>query len=162
MQEEEEKVSKIKAREILIASWWRRFFAWLVDALVIYFLSILIVGPIVYFLGMSIIFEYIGIGLTALVYWTLLEGTSGSSLGKKLFRMELRSENGDRVGIKDSLIESIGKSFLLPIDFIIGLLVPNYKEKRQRLFNKLSKTIVISTSYGKYPYVYDKIEYYKE
>lgn len=162
MQEEERKISKIQAREILIASWWRRFFAWLVDIFIIYSLSIFVVGPIAYAFKLSVLFEYIGIGLVALVYWSLFEGISGSSLGKKLFRMELRNENGDMIGIKDSFIESIGKSFLLPIDCIIAWVGPKYREKRQRLFNKLSKTIVISTSYGKYPYEYDKVEYYKE
>lgn len=43
--------------------------------------------------------------------------------------------------IKSSAIESFGKSLLLPIDVILGWIFTNYK--RQRIFNRISNTIVI-------------------
>jgi hypothetical protein len=48
---------------------------------------------------------------------------------------------GKRVDTKNAALESFGKSFLLPIDVIFGWLFTN--NKRQRIFNKLSGTIVI-------------------
>jgi hypothetical protein len=41
----------------------------------------------------------------------------------------------------DAAIESFGKVFLLPIDFLVGYFM--YKEKNQRLFNYLSDTVVV-------------------
>ena len=47
---------------------------------------------------------------------------------------------GKRIDIKSAAIESFGKSFLLPIDVILGWIFTN--KKRQRTFNKISNTIV--------------------
>ena len=43
--------------------------------------------------------------------------------------------------LKSTAIESFGKAFLLPIDVILGLIFTN--NKRQRIFNRISNTIVI-------------------
>jgi len=43
--------------------------------------------------------------------------------------------------LKQALIESFGKSFLLPVDGILGWLLTH--RQRQRIFNRLSYTIVI-------------------
>jgi hypothetical protein len=39
------------------------------------------------------------------------------------------------------MIGSFGKSFLLPIDIVLGWILTN--EKRQRVFNKLGDTLVV-------------------
>ena len=49
--------------------------------------------------------------------------------------------SGKAVDIKSATLESFGKSFLLPLDVILGWLFTN--NKRQRIFNKISNTIVI-------------------
>jgi hypothetical protein len=49
--------------------------------------------------------------------------------------------SGKSVDTKSAALESFGKSFLLPIDVILGWLFTN--NKRQRIFNKISNTIVI-------------------
>lgn len=49
--------------------------------------------------------------------------------------------SGKSVDTKSASLESFGKSFLLPIDVILGWLFTN--NKRQRIFNKISDTIVI-------------------
>ena len=43
--------------------------------------------------------------------------------------------------IKSAAIESFGKAFLLPINVLLGWIFTN--NKRQRIFNRLSDTIVI-------------------
>ena len=45
------------------------------------------------------------------------------------------------MNLKGILISSFGKSFLLPIDVILGWILTN--EKRQRVFNKLGDTVVV-------------------
>jgi hypothetical protein len=57
-------------------------------------------------------------------YWTYLEYTSGN-----------------KIDIKGAAIESFGKAFLLPIDVILGWIFTN--NKRQRIFGRISDTIVI-------------------
>jgi hypothetical protein len=49
--------------------------------------------------------------------------------------------SGKDIDIKNAALESFGKSFLLPIDVILGWLFTN--NKRQRIFNKISNTIII-------------------
>jgi hypothetical protein len=49
--------------------------------------------------------------------------------------------SGNRIDIKSAAIESFGKAFLLPIDVILGWIFTN--NKRQRIFNRISNTIVI-------------------
>jgi hypothetical protein len=48
---------------------------------------------------------------------------------------------GNRIDIKSAAVESFGKSFLLPIDVILGWIFTN--NKRQRIFNRISNSIVI-------------------
>jgi hypothetical protein len=54
--------------------------------------------------------------------------------------------NGNRANIRSIAIESFGKSFLLPIDLILGWIFTN--EKRQRIFARAGETIVIKLGQG--------------
>jgi hypothetical protein len=49
--------------------------------------------------------------------------------------------SGNDIDMKNAALQSFGKSFLLPMDVILGWLFTN--SKRQRVFNNLSKTVVI-------------------
>jgi uncharacterized RDD family membrane protein YckC len=49
--------------------------------------------------------------------------------------------SGNRIDIKSAAIESSGKAFSLPLDVILGWIFTN--NKRQRIFSKISNTIVI-------------------
>ena len=49
--------------------------------------------------------------------------------------------SGNKIDIKSAVIESFGKAFLLPIDVILGWIFSN--NKRQRIFSRISNTIVI-------------------
>ena len=48
---------------------------------------------------------------------------------------------GNKPSLKGIMISSFGKSFLLPIDIVLGWILTN--EKRQRVFNKLGDTLVV-------------------
>ena len=74
-------------------------------------------------------------------YWTYLEYTSGQSIGKRLLKIKTVDLSGNRIDIKGAAIESFGKAFLLPIDVILGWTFTN--NKRQRIFGRISDTIVI-------------------
>ncbi|RPI83336.1 MAG: hypothetical protein EHM34_05490 [Nitrosopumilales archaeon] len=74
-------------------------------------------------------------------YWTYFEHTSGQSIGKRLLKIKSTDLSGNDIDMKNAALQSFGKSFLLPIDVILGWLFTN--SKRQRIFNNLSKTVVI-------------------
>ena len=74
-------------------------------------------------------------------YWTYLEYTSGQSIGKRLLKIKTVDLSGNRIDIKSAPMETFGKAFLLPIDVILGWMFTN--NKRQRIFSRISNTIVI-------------------
>jgi hypothetical protein len=58
-----------------------------------------------------------------------------------ILRIKITDLYGNRANTKSAAIESFGKAFLLPIDVLLGWIFTN--NKRQRIFNRLSNTIVI-------------------
>ena len=124
--------------ELLLASWDDRFWAWLIDVL----LMVLIWHRLIQVLGIDPMQLDAALMLSCLlfVYWTALEGYRGQSLGKMLLDIVVVGPYGEAIGFKDSAVQSFGKAFLLPLDLIIGLYT--FGEKRQRLFNRLSNTVV--------------------
>jgi hypothetical protein len=52
---------------------------------------------------------------------------------------------GETIDIKEALIESFGKAFLLPIDVVLGWIFTN--DKRQRIFNRASNTVVVKLKF---------------
>jgi uncharacterized RDD family membrane protein YckC len=140
--------------EVILASWADRFVAWLLDFIIVSIgLAILFVLLALPFWlsdnsnGMSAVprnfgsFHYLLSSTAFFAYWTYFEHTSGQSIGKRLLKIKSTDLSGNYVDIKSAALESFGKSFLLPIDVILGWLFTN--NKRQRIFNKLSNTIVI-------------------
>ena len=60
---------------------------------------------------------------------------------KKCFNLKITNSQGEKPSLIGVVISSFGKSFILPIDMILGLIITN--EKRQRIFNKLGDTLII-------------------
>jgi uncharacterized RDD family membrane protein YckC len=140
--------------EIVLAGWVDRFVAWLIDFIIVSIalgiLFALISFPFWFFVSSNDIgldrknfepFHYLLSSLAFFGYWTYFEHTSGQSIGKRLLKIKTTNLSGKRVDIRSAALESFGKSFLLPIDVILGWLFTN--NKRQRIFNNLSSTVVI-------------------
>jgi uncharacterized RDD family membrane protein YckC len=139
-----------KPPQIIIARWSDRFLAWLID-----FIIISSVAFTVYLALFSAnfdqamsgdfedsrYFEYGPISLVFFLYWLILESKTSQSVGKMAMHLKITNLSGGQADIKSIAISSFGKAFLLPLDVIVGRLIIN--EKRQRIFNKLGKTIVI-------------------
>jgi uncharacterized RDD family membrane protein YckC len=168
---------KKKPRQIILANWGDRLLAWIVDfilvsiALAVLFAAITI--PIWFFhyddeMTAARAYQnvqplhYIISSLAFFGYWTYFESTtSGQSIGKRLLKIKTIDISGDsRIDIKRAAIESFGKSFLLPIDVILGLIFTN--NKRQRIFNRLSNTIVIKLKKNRESRSEDNIIYTKD
>ena len=140
----------------ILANWGRRFIAWFIDYLII----VLILS---YFQLEAIetrIFPEIllpkapGTDLSIwsplsilifFLYFTFSEWYFGRSIGQLLLNARLVDVQGRDVGLRGAAVQGIGKSnpLLLFLDCLIGWIYRPCRERRQRLFNRLSNTIVI-------------------
>jgi len=159
-----------KPSELILASWRDRFFAWLID-----FIIVTIGIEILFYVatfplwfdsnpdrwyrgGLSV--RFVVRSLIFLAYSTYFESTSGQSLGKRIFHLKTVGITGQTVNIRDALLESFGKSFLLPIDLILGWIFTN--DKRQRIFNRVSNTLVIKLGSYAEEYSSSNVRYKKD
>ena len=136
-----------ESSKIILAKWKDRFFAWLVD-----FVIISLISSSTFFLSFLYLdynFEnfitndgmYIPTSVMFFSYWIILEYKTGQTVGKKMFNLKITNSQGEKPSLIGIIISSFGKSFILPIDIILGLIITN--EKRQRIFNRIGNTIVI-------------------
>lgn len=140
-----------KEKRLELAFWGTRFVAWLLDVIILE----IIMAPIRWFLaaswpglaitpGLPVWFPFINFGTSNIIYvlyWLMMDGTYGQSLGKMIMRIKVANSVGTQISMAQAAIESVGKAFLLPIDCLLGWIL--YPRRRQRIFNYLSETIVI-------------------
>jgi uncharacterized RDD family membrane protein YckC len=140
--------------KIILAKWKDRFFAWLVDFIIISMISTSIF--FLSFLYLNYNFEnfitndgmYIPTSVMFFSYWIILEYKTGQTIGKKMFNLKITNSFGGKPSLLGVIISSFGKSFILPIDIILGLIMTN--KKRQRMFNKLGNTLIIKIKESEY------------
>jgi uncharacterized RDD family membrane protein YckC len=144
---------------IVLASWIDRFIAWFIDFIIVS------IGVGILFAAISLPFwiafpqmfestnmnmpfsslggqwpSYIISSFIFMAYWTYFESTTGQSVGKKLLHLKATDLAGKSIDVKTAVIESFGKAFT-PLDVILGWILTN--NKRQRIFNRASGTIVV-------------------
>ena len=139
--------SNDNSSKIILAKWKDRFFAWVVDFVIISIISTSIF--FISFLYLDDNFEsfinddgmYIPTSVMFFAYWVILEYKTGQTIGKKMFNLKITNIQGEKPNLLEVIISSFGKSFILPIDIIVGWILTN--DKRQRVFNKLGNTVVV-------------------
>jgi uncharacterized RDD family membrane protein YckC len=146
-----ESKNSVHNKEITLAKWSTRFWAWLIDFIIVT-IAIEIIFAIVYAPlafnqdmqgnpGLGAV-RFAVQSLLFLAYWTYFESANrGQSIGKKLLKIKTTDLAGNVPDIRNVAIQSFGKAFLLPIDVFFGWIFTN--DKRQRLLNRASDTIVI-------------------
>jgi len=125
-------------REIALSGWGDRFWAWLIDVLLmglLWYKIMVVLGIEAFSLGGMLL-----LSSQLFVYWTLLEGYRGQSVGKMILRIAVTGLFGEQIRFRDAAVESFGKAFLLPFDVLASLIF--FHESRQRLFNRITNTIV--------------------
>jgi len=143
----------VRAQAVL-ADWGDRFVAWLIDFIIVEAFIFIpetllkwITWPIYMWLPpLPRWMPFAGLGLrdvTFFLYWMLMEGIYGQSIGKMVMKAKVTRLDGSPVDLGQAAIESLGKAFVLPIDVLVGLIF--FQEKRQRLFSYISNTIVVKT-----------------
>lgn len=123
-----------------LATWGQRFIAFIIDWVIL--------GVILGALGFSAFgFAFrIGVGFVAsrilpFLYFMLLDFYYGQTLGRRIMHIRITRVGGGNITMFEAAIESFGKTFLLPIDVIVGIFF--YTRRNQRLFNYLSDTVVV-------------------
>ena len=140
-----------KPTQLILARWTDRFFAWLIDYIIIATVAFTIFFAVVSASNFDEVmsgnfeysrsFEYAPISIVFFLYWLILESRTGQSIGKMALHLKITNLKGEKASIQSIAVSSFGKAFLLPIDVIAGRLFTN--KNRQRIFNRLGKTIVI-------------------
>jgi uncharacterized RDD family membrane protein YckC len=149
-------------QRIVLASWIDKFIAWLIDVVIVSIgLGILFALISIPFwaaasqsfdVGSTYInmaprnvgapwFPYIISSIVFMGYWTYFESTSGQSIGKRVMHLRTTDLNGNALDIRTAAIASFGKAFLLPFDVLFGWIFTN--DKRQRIFNRVSDSVVV-------------------
>ena len=142
--------NSVSNKEITLARWSTRFWAWLIDFIIVT-IAIEVIFAIAYVPlalnqgvqgnpGLGAV-RFAVQSLLFFAYWTYFESTTGQSIGKKLLKIKTTDLAGNVPDIRNIAIQSFGKAFLLPIDVFFGWIFTN--DKRQRLFNRASDTIVV-------------------
>ena len=152
---EEERPRLEPAKTLHLANWSIRFWAWLIDVILIVLFLNIVRGILEPFWTLHFLWDYqhwgiFDLGLETLfffLYWTVFESYKGQSIGKMVLNIRVVNRDGTRVHWGTAAIESLGKAFIpiLALDCLIGWLgMPGTK---LRVFNRISNTIVVKTDY---------------
>ncbi len=134
-----------------LAGWGDRILAYIIDmilaGIVLGIIESIIVLPGWFAGGMVGIPDYVpwsNFGFDNLfwfVYFLFMDLQYGQSIGKMVMKIKTTNMDGGPIDLTQAAIGAFGKAFLLPLDVILGWLFT--KEKSQRIFTYLAKTIVI-------------------
>ena len=132
--------------------WVERFVAFIIDAIIVYVilavLTALVAIPALFTGGAAffgVVFGGISVlwGLIFVLYFTLMESSSGASIGKRIFRLKAVGRAGTNPTVAEAFIRNISKIYwlLLLLDVIIGLaLSKGYTQKYSDSFMGTSVT----------------------
>ncbi|MEO9362565.1 MAG: RDD family protein [Nitrososphaera sp.] len=145
--------------ELVLAKWSDRFFAWLIDFIIVQVALGAVFAAAAFtfwfgdfngdrFWGDSPL-KYAITSAVFFAYWTFFESTKGQSIGKMVLKIRTVDLAGRPVDARSAAIQSFGKAFLLPIDVVLGWIFTN--DKRQRLFNRASDTLVVKEAAAAQP-----------
>jgi uncharacterized RDD family membrane protein YckC len=143
------------------AGFWLRFAAFVIDGVIIA-IAVAILGGLAtllstlipqqpqgagYVLGGILIALVLSLGSVAigvvLLYFPILEGRFGQTVGKRLLRLRVVTEQGLTIGYKESFLRRLSFYFeFLPID---ALFIP-FTPKKQRAMDIVARTVVLRSS----------------
>jgi uncharacterized RDD family membrane protein YckC len=131
-----------KQTDLPYASFAKRSYAFLIDAFLMLGVTLLFTVPELFLAGVLSLslsaVPFVTLGLL-FMYSTLLEGFSGQTLGKRVVGLKVVRLDGKNLNYEYSAVRNLGKTFLLPLDLLIGL----RHEKFIRYFDKFAGTTVI-------------------
>jgi len=85
--------------------------------------------------------------LLFLLYFIVLEGMWGATVGKMVAKIKVVREDGSACGIGSAVIRNVLRIVdALPFFYLIGLILISRSHKKQRLGDSLAKTVVVKSS----------------
>jgi uncharacterized RDD family membrane protein YckC len=94
---------------------------------------------------------WVTIGLTmvfALLYYWLLEGVFGATLGKGMVGIQVRGAAGGTCGLGPSLVRNLLRIVDALFLYLVGFLVAIFSRLRQRVGDHLARTVVVEKNPG--------------
>ena len=138
-----------------LAYWGDRFVAWLIDIVILgaainSIRLFLWVGWPTYVWPSGVLswvpfFDFGFSNVVYFLYWVLMDGAYGQSIGKMIMRIKVTKVDGAKINMGQAAIEAVGKAFILPLDCLLGWIL--YPSRRQRAFNFISNTIVVKVQH---------------
>lgn len=126
-----------------------RFAAYLIDGLLI----MAVMLPIVFLMGFGLIFNpFMSLAFIAVMillavgiflYFVIMEGTYGATLGKMAVGIKVVREDGSKCTMTDALVRNLLRIVDGFFIYLIGAILIWTSEKRQRLGDMAAHTIVV-------------------
>jgi uncharacterized RDD family membrane protein YckC len=133
--------------------WLERIVAFIIDAIIVYvvvgLLAVTFAIPIFFIAGIAAMVAMItgvfsfAAGVVLLFYFALFEVATGSSLGKRMVGLAVRSRSGGNPSLGEAFARNISKVYwaLLFLDIIVGLATS--KEYTQKFSDRFVGTSVV-------------------
>ncbi len=134
--------------ELRLASFKKRAFAFLIDAILMLGVAAITTVPDVLSIltGGTILTSQINVVFFATLallwgYSTLLEGFRGQTIGKIIAGLQVVRTDGRNLSYDYVAVRNFGKAFLLPLDLVVGLRL--HDSRYIRYFDKFAGTTVV-------------------
>lgn len=83
------------------------------------------------------------------LYFWLVEGIFGATLGKGIIGIQVRKKSGPRCGMKAAFIRNLLRIFDVIGVYLVGFLIAIFSKRRQRLGDHVAGTVVVEREPGK-------------
>jgi len=131
-----------KAEQLLLASFRRRAYSFLIDLALMLAITSLFALPEIFIPLQNVDLTTLAF-IPILMLWgysTLLEGFNGQTIGKRIIGLKVVRTDGKKLSYDHAAIRNFGKAFLLPFDLLVGL---QHEKVFLRYFDKFAGTTVI-------------------
>jgi uncharacterized RDD family membrane protein YckC len=131
-----------------------RIVAFIIDSILIGIVGGIIVFPLFFLIGVGgetgaagaglVLIAQLLISLIVFVYFIVMEGVYGYTVGKKLMSVRVVDENGAKIGMGKSAIRNVLRIVdALPTLYIIGIILIAVNDDEQRLGDMAASTYVV-------------------
>lgn len=131
-----------KAEQLLLASFRRRAYSFLIDLALMLAITSLFALPEIFIPLQNVDLTTLAF-IPILMLWgysTLLEGFNGQTIGKRIVGLKVVRTDGKKLSYDHAAVRNFGKAFLLPFDLLVGL---QHEKVFLRYFDKFAGTTVI-------------------
>ncbi len=139
--------------------WLMRFLALFIDSIIMGIIAYIVVWFVIFPLlfsgawwlfgwGYSLFVPFV-MGLFEILYFTVMEVSSGATLGKKIIGLHVQTTSGGRVAFDKAFIRNISKIYplFLLLDWLIAVASPG-SDPRQKYTDRIAGTTVVSVKQG--------------